>query len=96
MANQKPHRLHSAAKHMRADAKKRTMNRARKSQIHTSEKNLDAAIEAGKKDELKDLLSRCFAMLDKAAKTNVIHQNKADRKKSRLAARVAKAVAVAK
>ncbi|MBO7742504.1 MAG: 30S ribosomal protein S20 [Victivallales bacterium] len=90
MANQKPHRLHSAAKHMRADAKKRLMNRSRKSQIHTAENALNAAIEAGNKEAIPALLSRCFSMLDKAAKTNVIHQNKADRKKGRLFARVAK------
>ena len=47
MANQKPHRLHSAAKHMRADAKKRLMNRSRKSQIHTAENALNSAISAG-------------------------------------------------
>jgi len=90
MANTKPHRLPSAAKHMRADAKKRTMNRARKSRIHTSENALNAAIAAGNKEQVKTLLSECFAQLDKAAKTSVIHKNKADRKKSRLAARVAK------
>lgn len=90
MANTKPHRLHSAAKHMRADARKRTMNRARKSRVHTAENALDAAIAAGNKEEAKNLLSQCFAQLDKAAKTSVIHQNKADRKKGRLFARVAK------
>lgn len=90
MASQKPHRLHSAAKHMRADLKKRAMNRSRKSQIHTSEVALNAAIDAGNKEAIPALLARCFSMLDKAAKTNVIHQNKADRKKARLSARVAK------
>ena len=34
-------------------------------------------------------LSKCFSELDKAAKVGVIHKNKADRKKSRLTARVA-------
>ncbi len=90
MANTKPHRLPSAAKHMRADARKRTVNRARKSRIHTAENALNEAINAGKKDEAQNLLSLCFAQLDKAAKTKVIHQNKADRKKGRLFARVAK------
>lgn len=91
MANQKPHRLHSAARHMRADARKRTMNRLHKSRIHTAELALDAALKEGKKDEIPALLSNCFSQLDKAAKGNVIHKNKADRKKARLTARVAKA-----
>ena len=74
MANSKPHRLPSAAKHMRADARKRAYNRARKVKVRDSEKSLNAIIAAG----------------DKGAKTGVIHKNKADRKKARLAARVAK------
>ena len=90
MATQKPHRLPSAAKHMRADARKREFNRARKERIHDTEKALNAAIAANKKDGIQELLSACFAQLDKAAKTKVIHKNKADRKKSRLFARVAK------
>ena len=49
------------------------------------------AKEAGKEIDGKgavDLaLSKCFSELDKAAKVGVIHQNKADRKKSRLVAR---------
>ena len=90
MANQKPHRLPSAAKHMRADARKRAMNRARKDKIHDAEKALNAAIAANQKDGIQELLSTCFSQLDKAAKTKVIHKNKADRKKARLFARVAK------
>ncbi len=93
MANQKPHRLPSAAKHMRADARKRTMNRLHKSRIHTSEAALDAALAAGNNEALPTLLAECFSQLDKAAKCSVIHKNKADRKKARLAARVAKASA---
>ena len=52
------------------------------------------AKEAGKTLDAKaavDIsLSKCFAELDKAAKVGVIHKNKADRKKSRLTALVAK------
>ena len=48
---------------------------------------LKEAKDAGK--EAVDLaLSKCFSELDKAAKVGVIHKNKADRKKSRLSARV--------
>ena len=96
MATQKPHRLHSAAKHMRADARKRDMNRARKTKIHDAEKALNAAVASSNLDEAKKLLQECFSQLDKAAKTKVIHHNKADRKKSRLFARVAKIEAPAK
>lgn len=54
---------------------------------------LKAAKEAGKEiasaDAISLALSKCFSELDKAAKVGVIHKNKADRKKARLAARVA-------
>ena len=90
MANSKPHRLPSAAKHMRADARKHTYNRARKVKLRESEKTLNAAIAAGDKTAAITQLSDCYSQLDKAAKTGVIHKNKADRKKARLAARVAK------
>ncbi|MCQ2402955.1 MAG: 30S ribosomal protein S20 [Lentisphaeria bacterium] len=90
MANSKPSRLPSAAKHMRADARKRAFNRARKTKVHDAEKELNAAIAAGNKEAVVGLLSKCYSQLDKAAKTGVIHKNKADRKKARLAARIAK------
>lgn len=52
-----------------------------------------AAKEAGKATDkafaVAAALSKCFSELDKAAKVGVIHSNKADRKKSRLVARVA-------
>lgn len=51
-----------------------------------------AAKEAGKdldgKAVVELALSKCFSELDKAAKVGVIHPNKADRKKSRLVAKV--------
>ena len=90
MANNKPHRLPSAAKHMRADARKHAKNLARKAKLRETEKALNAAVASGNKEEAASKLSVCFAQLDKAAKTRVIHSNKADRKKSRLSARVAK------
>ena len=50
------------------------------------------AQDAGKsltgKEAVELSLSKCFSELDKAAKVGVIHKNKADRKKSRLAARI--------
>ena len=80
----------SAAKSIRSNVKKRLVNRMRKSRIHTSEVNLNAEISKGDKAKANELLSKCFSELDKAAKVGAIHNNKADRKKQRLAARVAK------
>ena len=80
----------SAAKRLRQNVKCRLVNRMRKSRIKTSEGHLNDAIKAGNKETVQDLLKKCFSELDKAANKGTIHHNKADRKKARLAARVAK------
>ena len=80
----------SAKKRLRSSLKRRTLNRARKSRIKTDEARLTEIIAAGKKEEAAAALRQCFADLDKAAKLGTIHANKANRKKSRLAARVAR------
>ncbi|NMA42199.1 MAG: 30S ribosomal protein S20 [Oligosphaeraceae bacterium] len=80
----------SAAKRLRSNARKRLVNRMRKSRVHTSETRLNQQIDAGNKEEALVCLSKCFSELDRAANKGAIHANKADRKKQRLAARVAK------
>lgn len=80
----------SAAKRLRSNVKKRMVNRMRKSRIHTSENNLNLEVSSGNKEKAAELLKKCFSELDKAAKIGTIHHNKADRKKQRLVARVAK------
>ena len=82
--------IKSAAKRLRQSKKRNLINRMRKSRVRTSENRLNAGIAAGNKEEVQALLSKCYSELDKAAKKGAIHQNKADRKKQRLAARVAK------
>lgn len=82
--------IKSAEKRVRSDAKKNMVNRIRKSRVHTAEVNLNKDL-AGAKENAAALLSKCFSELDKAAKKGAIHKNKADRKKARLAARVAAA-----
>jgi small subunit ribosomal protein S20 len=67
----------SAAKRLRQSVKRRQANRSRKSLLKT-----DAAVAAA-------ALNRCFSELDKAAKGGAIHRNKSDRKKQRLAAKLA-------
>lgn len=80
----------SAKKRLRSSLGRRTLNRARKSRVKTSEAQLNETIEGGNRELATAALSKCFSDLDKAAKKGTIHANKADRKKSRLAARVAK------
>lgn len=68
---------HRAIKKMRHDRKRtKATSEARKS--------LAALIKSMRKKPQKKTLSRVFAALDKAAKRNIIHANKASRLKSRL------------
>ena len=82
--------IKSAAKRLKQNAKCRLINRMRKSRVKTSEGHLNDMIKAGDKEAAQAQLWKCFSELDKAAKKGTIHANKANRKKSRLAARLAK------
>jgi small subunit ribosomal protein S20 len=76
MANHK-----SALKRIRANETKRLRNRFYLKTTRTFEKKL-LKIEAP--EEAKELLKKVTSMLDKLAKKNIIHKNKAGNDKSRL------------
>ena len=74
--------IRSAQKKMRSDSRKRQYNLQRKSVVKQ-------AIKAMEKEPTKENFSTAQKALDKAAKTNVIHKNKAARLKSRLSKKIA-------
>ena len=78
----------SAAKQARASLRRRTHNRAIKSELHTLESKFLATVAAKQAAEASAVYRALCSALDKAAKTMVIHPNNAARKKSRLAARL--------
>jgi len=80
----------SAIKAMRQNIKRRQINLKVLESIKKSAKSVRKAAASGKKEELNKALAQAFSTLDKAAKKHVIHKNTASRKKSRLAAMVAK------
>ena len=80
MANTK-----SAAKRARQTVVRTKQNRRALSALKTQTKGVRAAIKGGKKDAVTGLLSKFVSTVDKAAKTGRIHQNKANRLKSRTA-----------
>ena len=86
MANTK-----SAERRMRNSARKNLRNRSTKSRLHTLEMNYLELLSAGKKDDAAKELRTLSSAFDKAAKSGVLHRATADRKKSRLALRLAKA-----
>ena len=80
MANHK-----SALKRVRSDEKKRLRN---KYQHKTTRNAVRALRELTNKKEAEALLPSVFAMLDKLAKRNIIHKNKAANVKSGLQVKV--------
>jgi small subunit ribosomal protein S20 len=80
----------SAERRARSSERRHVRNRAVKSKLHTLERNYEDLLAAGKKDEAARALRSVTSAFDKAAKTGLIPKGRANRKKSRLAARLAK------
>jgi small subunit ribosomal protein S20 len=78
----------SAAKQARSSLRRQIRNRSATSYVHSIQKTFLATLSSGKKDEAKALYPKVVSILDKAAKRGLIHRNAADRRKSRLAARL--------
>jgi small subunit ribosomal protein S20 len=75
----------SAAKRARETVNRTLSNKAVLTGIKSQEKKLNAAIAAGEKTKAEAELVVFASHLDKAAKRGIIHQNLADRRKSRAA-----------
>ncbi len=80
----------SAKKRVRQNAKSKMDNLARKSRIKTEIKKADQHIAEGDKEKAVEQCRVVFKTLDKAAKTNIIHKNKAARKKSQMAKKISR------
>ena len=80
----------SAERRMRNSARKNLRNRSAKSRLHTLEKSYLELLSAGKKDDAAKELRTLSSAFDKAAKQGAVHRATADRKKSRLALRLAR------
>lgn len=84
MANTK-----SAIKRNRQTVTRTERNRAEKTRMKSTRKKALAAIEAGNKDEALKAASEFSSVVDKAAKRNLIHPNKAANLKSKTAKAIA-------
>jgi small subunit ribosomal protein S20 len=84
MANHK-----SAIKRNRQTVVRTERNRAEKSRMKTIRKKTLAAIGAGDKDAAAKAASEFSSVVDKAAKRNLIHPNKAANLKSKTAKAIA-------
>lgn len=74
----------SAQKELRKNRRRHERNVAIKKKIKYEIKQLKKTIQNKDVENSNKLLSRVYSILDKAAKKNVIHPNKAARRKSRL------------
>ena len=78
-------------KELRKSAKRAKINLIQKKKIKDTIKKINKSIDAGKADDAKKLALVAVKLLDKAAKNNVIKQNTAARKKSRVYKAIKKA-----
>ncbi len=73
-----------AKKRARQNVKRRTINRARKSQVKTQIKHFEAALSKGDAEAASEQLRLVTQKLDKTAAKSTMHKKTAARKKSRL------------
>jgi small subunit ribosomal protein S20 len=86
-------RTPSAIKRVRQTERRRLINQPRRTTAKTLITKAmtavsDASTKGGSTDEVRDLVQRAVAALDRAAKVGAIHRNAADRRKSRLMLKV--------
>ena len=76
-----------AKKRIRRNANRATINHARISRIRTFIKQVESALEAGKKKEAAEALKMAQPELARGVSRGVLHKNTASRKLSRLSKR---------
>lgn len=80
--------IKSAKKALRQSKRRNEQNVAYKNKVHKTKKTIQKGIIAKEADKTKTDLKAFYKIVDKAAKRNVIHKNKANRLKSRLAKKI--------
>jgi small subunit ribosomal protein S20 len=85
MANTK-----SAKKAARQIARRTVVNKARRSRVRTTVRQVEEAITAGDRARALAAMAEAEPALIRAAKKGIVHKNAARRKVSRLAHRIAK------
>lgn len=85
--------LKSAKKEIRQSARRTKQNQAVRTALKTYVRRVREAIEEGDKDKIQSALQKAHKGFDKAAQNGVIHQNQADRRKSRISQAANKALA---
>ncbi len=76
--------IKSAKKRARQNTKRRAQNSSQRSMLRTAIKKVYRAIDAGDKTTAQAAYVAAMPIIDKMAKSGIIHRNKAARHKSRL------------
>lgn len=82
--------IKSAKKRVKVIEKKTAINTARKTALKTAIKKFDAAVAAADKATATTLFNDAVKKLDQGVAHGILHKNKAARKKSQLAVKLAK------
>jgi small subunit ribosomal protein S20 len=77
--------IQSAKKRVKVAAKAAVRNSKTKRTLREAMKEFQTAIQDGKGSKISEALAKVTSAIDTAAKKNVIHKNKAARKKSQVA-----------
>ncbi len=75
----------SVLKNIRQTARRTVTNRANRTAVRTAVKKLRGLLAAGKIAEARQLMPETYRALDRAIQQRVLHENTANRYKSRLA-----------
>ena len=78
----------SAKKRVKQNAKRKAINRTRKSQVKTQIKHFETALSSGDVEAASEQYQLVVKKLDKTAASSTTHKRTAARKKSRLAKRL--------
>lgn len=77
--------IKSSIRSVKTDAERRARNFPVRTAIKSVTRKVTEAVETGKADDAKVLLTKASSIIDKAVAKGVIHKNAAARKKSRMA-----------
>jgi len=80
--------IKSAKKALRQSKRRNARNVVYKTKIHKTKKTITKELLAKDLEKAKGDLNAFYKIVDKASKRNVIHKNKANRLKSRLAKKI--------
>ena len=75
--------LANAKKALRQSKRRAERNKVRIEEIHSLRRKFRKLLEAGKLEEIQDVVKRLDKQIDKAVKKNILKLNKASRIKSR-------------